>query len=1259
MKLAPPPLLSLSSFGPFQASLANAPIPQLSSEKLSALLIYLAMKAGHRLRREHLAELLWPGMHIEAARSNLRHAIFRLRQVLGDDVNAQPFLLSGREWLSFNPDSPYQLDASEFNLSPPTCPAGPQSSACTPCLSQMEGLAHLYRGEFMADLSLPDCAEFNDWLQIERETMRRRALVLLERLSVCHEQINGLGQAVPFALRYLELEPWNEEGLRRVMRLHALNGQTSAALVQYDSCCRLLKKELGVLPGIETQKLAENIRSGSLHATPRGANHTQDRRAGDIAKTMPVVPPMPLPAERRQATVLYCELTYTENGDIDETMSMLQAPQARCVEIIGKFHGHLVKTHGGGLLAYFGYPQARENAARLAVKAALALTREAGNGIEIRTGVHTGLIISSGDLSLPDVAGKTSRLAIQLRQIARPGEVAISEKTHQLVEGYFECATLPGRSFSGIDRSSEIFRVIRESGAHTRLEAASQLTPLVGRKTEISQLLKLWKSATQGERHVVLIQGEAGLGKSRLLHALKATLAEQPHLLRELRCFPEFSQSPFHPLIAVFKENWNFSPSDTPELEFDKLVGYLETHYPATAQDAIPLLALLLSLPLPDHYQVAELTPAKKKELTISILIDMLQARGTQQPVLFLVEDLHWIDPSTLEFLIHLIDIKKLGNILVVLTARPEFSPPWSESGKTRLELTPLDSEDAAKMIVSMREDIPAATLHSIQARADGVPLFIEEMVKVTTLNSQTNIPVTLHDLLAARIDQVGEARYTAQLAATIGREFELDLLRKIYPRPPEALAHSLGVLQDAGLILNASATTHQFKHALIQEAAYHSQTLPDRQAAHQRIALILQSDFPDVVATQPELLAQHLSEGGETTSAIEYWNKAAQRASLNSANLEAIAHCNSGLRLLMTLPEDLDRHRTEFSMLVKLCPILYAAKGYGSTDAIATNARISALSTQVGDSPELFQANWAFVMNSIANPAFLKRASLDSALQLLNLAHDDPLRMQAAHFAASDAAFWLGEFETSRVHAEQAIALYRPAQRQMQLEQYGEDLSLSCAAYLCWALYFLGYPDRAQQICQQMLTRARELNHPQNLGFALCFASLLHRWLWKPAETLALSAETIAVSREHDLPVWLAAGEMTHGWAQVMHGQREGITELKSGITGMRASIAGISVPFLSALAEAYVHLEMYNEALGQIEEALADAVSTGDGHFTAELHRLKGECLLALSPSNSAEAGACFNRAIAISRKQGAKSMELRATNSIERLTRQRGRK
>ncbi|OGT00530.1 MAG: hypothetical protein A3F73_06930 [Gallionellales bacterium RIFCSPLOWO2_12_FULL_59_22] len=417
---------------------------------MTALLVYLASKAGHKYRREALAELLWPALPVESARFNLRHTLFHLRLALGGDRGAQPFLLSGRDWLSFNQDSACRIDAVAFAASVPTCVATPFPQHCDPCIEKMEYMAGLYRGEFLAEFSLPDCQEFEDWLQIQRESLRRHAIALLERLSDCHEQAGAYSRALPFALRYAELEPWSEEAHCRAMRLFALAGQGGAALAQYDACCRALKKELGGLPGERTRNLAERIRKGELHPED------------DAAKGKPPLPFLPPLAEQRQVTVLYCELTPAEFESTRKALALLHAPQKRCIKIIRGFSGHIVQSHGGGLMAYFGYPQNSENAARQAaqaIQAALECVGEAEHGLEVRAGIHTGLIAAGADAEMPEIIGLTSGIAIRLRLEAKSGEVVISAVTHRLAGKNFNYKSLGEHQLSDVFPPLEVFKV--------------------------------------------------------------------------------------------------------------------------------------------------------------------------------------------------------------------------------------------------------------------------------------------------------------------------------------------------------------------------------------------------------------------------------------------------------------------------------------------------------------------------------------------------------------------------------------------------------------------------------------------------------------------------------------------------------------------------------------------------------------------------------------------------------------------------------
>ncbi len=1157
---------------------------------MRALLAYLVVERNKEHEREALAFLLWPDADTDTARGNLRRTLSDLRRVL-ETPSGNALFIATKNTIGFNHEA--DVDLIEF-------------------LETDESVLELYRDEFMAGLSLPDCSDFEKWLQMQREMLNRRAVFLLEKSASSQERDGHLDKALQFSMRHVELDPWDEGVHYRIMRLHASRGETSSAFRHYLSYCRLMERELGLPPAKAVSDLAKRIRSGDLAQEAPGHSSR-------------------MATERRHVTILHCEFNPAEEPE--EAFALLHEARSRAIGIMREFSGHVVQSHGGTLLAYFGYPAAQEHAAMNAVEAALSIAGQAISGMEIRAGIHSGFIVTSSDSPVPDVIGKTSGIAIQLRRLAGSGEAVISSDTHQLVRGYFLCDNLGEMAIYGISRRMGAFKVVRKSGARNRIEAVGQLAPLIGRSAEIDRLLEHWDEARNGNGRIVLARGDAGIGKTRLVKAFSDRIDKEGVTLRELRCSPESAHSPFHPLIAMFESLYGFEQGDSAEVRFEKLGLQFGNLYPDADRDILLLLAKLLSIPVDEPIG---LSPNEIREKLSCGILALLQQLAFRQPVLYIIEDLHWIDPSTLELIARFAEKTEKGPILMVLTSRMEFDPPWKEN-VLNIELSPLSDQEVVTLVRHIDEDIPEETICQIARRSDGIPLYAEEMAKMAFV-SKDAIPSTLHDLLAVKLDALGEAKLVAQLASAIGRQFDLDLLRRIVPRA-DCLESDLKKLLDAGLMLECEPC--QFKHALIADAAYQTQTLPDRQAAHLKIAKALQNTA--LAESQPEVLAQHLTAAGEMIPAIECWIEAGKRASLQSANAEAVAHFRAGLELIELVPiDEQQRSKLEFTLQASLGIVLQATQGYGSDAATRANERASALSGMIGHCPELFQAQWAQVMNTIASAG--SRKALGPARKLLDSARGDPVEMQAAHYAMADASFWSGYFTAAKSHAEKALSLYRPDHHQVQVERFNENLSVSCMAYLAWSCHFLGEPEAALKICKQMLKKARELAHPHSLALALCFSSVLHRWQGMAAGTLTLAEETIAVSRRHDFPVWLAAGEMTGGWAKVMLGNtEEGIAQLNSSIAGMRQAIGGISVVFLSALIEAYVDIEKRDDALELIEIALDDAERTGDGHYTAELYRMKGLCL---APSEAAE---CFRKAIEISRSQGAKLLISRAEKCL----------
>ncbi len=1215
----------------------------LAYAKGRALLAYLAAEPGRTHARASLAAMFWPDLGRPAALANLRLVLHDLRQALNPAQQPAPLQVA-REFIRLTQLATLEIDVAEFSAPAPVCPATPCPAHCEPCMAQMQTLAERFRGEFMAGFSLPECTNFEAWMHSQREALHLRALVLLARLADCHERFGNYAKSLPFALRFLALEPWNEEGLRRAMRLLAFNGQRSTALATYESCCATLKAELGVLPGVETRVLAEHIRRSEL--PPKG------RRATD--RTPLAVLPLPV-AHRRQVTVLYCELSSPEVEDPDQALALLREPQALCQDIIRRHSGHLVQTHGGSLLAYFGYPQARENAARLAVQAALAVTRTRFSGLELRVGIHTGLVISGDDPQLPDALGATSALAIGLRQLAEPGTVLLSAATQHLVTGYFECPSLGLQRLPGSARPLEVFRAKREHAGSSRLEAAARLTPLIGRQDEIATLLDLWQDARRTRQRCVLLQGEAGIGKSRLVLALKDALRTQAPLLRELRCAPEHSQSPFYPLAALFGLTLAFAPEDSPQARFDTLAAYVEAHYQTQDPEAVPLLAGMLALPLRAPYQAPLSSAQQQRTKGMQIVLDRLNALAQQQPLLLVVEDLHWADPSTLAFLNLFVAQARPRPILAVFTARPGFDPPWAENQVRRLSLTALDDVRTAALIGAVAPALAPLSVRRIVERADGVPLFAEELAREASANDQSAIPRSLQDLLVARLDAMGVANVAAQAAASIGREFSFDLLRRVLAFDAASLAPLLARLQDAGLLAGGARGDFHFRHSLMRDAAYQSQTRAAREAVHQRIAAELTAEGAS--AARPELLAQHWAAAGATGEAIACWIAAGRLAHQHSASQEAATHFKSGLTLIGALPTGAQQQKFELELQIGLGAAALAAQGYASADSAAAYARAMVLCSRQSSDPELFATLWGLWASASSRSGYATAQEL--AQQLLRLAGQsgDPVQQQQAHFAVADTLYWQGEFPAALVHLERVRALYRPAQHGAHVAGFGEDAGVTSGAYASWVLWFLGLPDQACQTSAQTLTLARRLGHPFSLAYALTFAAILRCRLRQPEPALVLAQEALDLATQHGFPLWQIGATLVRGWARAMQGQPEGMETLEQCVQATRAAMGGVTLVVLEPLVDANVTLGRFDAALGVHDEAFALGNTLGDHHVEAELHRLKGEALCGLTGANAAQAEVHFDKALSISRRQQAKSLELRAAMSLARLWQSQG--
>jgi TOMM system kinase/cyclase fusion protein len=1078
-----------------------------------------------------------------------------------------------------------------------------------------------------------------------------------------------------------------------------------------DAALNDVKNEL-----IEGQRLAADERGnvlvymGEADVTPASPRPSAQPASQPVTQEVslsqtppPPATPSPPNAERRQLTVLFCDLVDSTvlAGQLDpeELREVVRAYQDTCARVIARYDGHIAQYLGDGPLIYFGYPLAHEDDAQRAVRAGLGmiealgqlttrLEQERGVHLAARLGIHTGLVVvgevGGGTRQEQLALGETPNLAARLQGIAAPNTLVISATTFQLLGGFFACQPLGTPPLKGQAQPLAVYRVLYESMARSRLEAAGSTgwTPLVGREQEIGLLLERWAQVKEGVGQVVLLSGEAGIGKSRLVQVLQEHVATEPQVwLTSCQCSPYYQNTALYPMIDLLERvALRFEREESPPQKLSKLEGFV-VQYGLPLAEAMPLFAALLSLPLGAAYAPLTVSPEQQKQQTLHALLTILLRIAAQQPVLFVMEDLHWVDPSTLELLSLLVDQGPTARILTLFTFRPDFSPPWTgRAHLTQVTLPRLPYRQAAEMTgqVAHRKALPPEVVEQVVAKTDGVPLFVEELTKMVLESGLLQeredryeltgplpplaIPTTLHDSLMARLDRLATVKSLAQLGATLGRAFSYELLQAVSLWDEEILQRGLHQLVEAEFLYQRGLppqATYLFKHALIQDAAYQSLLRSTRQHYHQRIAQVLEARFPATVETQPELVAHHYTAAGLAAQALPYWQQAGQRALQRSAPLEAVAHLTTGLEVLATLPDTPARAQQELVVQTTLGPALMASQGIAAPEVERAYARARALCQQVEDAPLVFS-----VMRGLWN-VYMVRAEHQTAQELaeylLTLAqrHQSPAFLLEAHAALGVSSMWQGALAAAHAHLEQARALYDPQQHRAHAVLYGFDPGMLSRCYAAFALWVLGYPDQARQRLEEGLRLAQELPHPFSQAAALVYAALQHQLRREGPTAQARAEAAIGLATAQGFPHWLAWGTLFRGWALAVQGHaEEGMAQVREGIAAWRDTGAVMNVPYsYTMLAEVSAHLGHTADGL----QALAEAHTLVEQHeerwWEAEIYRLRGILLLKQTGTPQAEAEAWLRRALDVARRQQAKSLELRAAMSLARLWQQQG--
>jgi class 3 adenylate cyclase/tetratricopeptide (TPR) repeat protein len=914
---------------------------------------------------------------------------------------------------------------------------------------------------------------------------------------------------------------------------------------------------------------------------------------GDDGLTVPASSLSAPEAERRQLTVLFCDLVGSTqlSGQLDpeDLRAVVRAYQEAAAEVIARYEGHIAQYLGDGLLVYFGYPAAHEDEARRAVHTGLGivqtiatlntrLTAQYGVQLAVRLGIHTGPVVvgvmGGGGRHEHLALGETPNIAARLQGLAPANTVVISAVTARLVQGAFALENLGTHTLHGVAEPMAVSRVRGLLATPSREEefvtAAAPL--LVGREEESGLLRRRWEQSKAGLGQVVCLSGEAGIGKSALVEALRAQVRAEGMLRIAFRCSPYHTTSALYPVITHIEHLLQFEPDDPPATKLAKLEAGLQP-YNLPLAEVVPLFAGLLSVPLPaERYAALTLTPQQQKQQTLDALLAWMVAEAERQPVLVAWEDLHWADPTTLEVLGLVIAQAPTVPMLHVLTYRPEFSSPWPQrSHITPLVLNRLERPQVEALIAQRAggKTLPAEVVQHIVAKTDGVPLYVEELTKMLLasplLRAEEShyvltgplrtvaIPDTLQDALMARLDQLNTAKEVAQLGAVLGREFTYELLAAITPQDDNAFREGLAQLVAAELLYQRGRpprARYLFKHALIQDAAYASLLKSTRQQVHQQVAQVLESQFPALVETQPELVAQHYTAAGCAEQAVRYWQRAGEHASDRSAYLEAISHLTTGIELLQTLPETPEWTQQAMALHLALGAALQVTKGFAVPEVEQAYTRARELCQQVDETPELAPVLFGLWRFYVVQAQLHTARELGETLLRLAQHADDPALTVITHFALGVTWLWRGTLPAARQHLEEGIALYTPDQRRAPVFRIGQDSGVACRQSAALTLWLLGYPDQARARVHDGLTLAHRLSHPFSLAYARGQAATVSQFCRDVSAVHEQAEACVALATEQGFPLWVAWGMSMRGWALAMQGQgEEGIAQIRQGI--------------------------------------------------------------------------------------------------------------
>ncbi|HEY1430530.1 MAG TPA: adenylate/guanylate cyclase domain-containing protein [Stellaceae bacterium] len=996
-------------------------------------------------------------------------------------------------------------------------------------------------------------------------------------------------------------------------------------------------------------------------------------------------------AERRQLTVMFCDLVgstaVSTRLDPEELRDEIRAYQSTVSAVVARYDGFVAKFMGDGVLAYFGYPRAHEDDAERAVRAGLeiaaAVSSLATRGMErlaVRIGIATGLVVvgdlvGEGSAQEQAVVGETPNLAARLQALAEPGQIVIAGATRRLIGDLFRLTDLGRQTAKGFAEPVEAFAVEGVAASESRFEATRRgLTDLVGRAPESALLRERLRQAWAGVGQIVLLSGEAGIGKSRLAAQLAAEVASEPHTRLRYQCSPYHRDSVLHPFVVQLGRAAHLAPEDPADTQLDKLEAILA---PARITETAPLFASLLSIPTGERYPALALSAAQQRRLTLAALLDQLEALARQKPVLMLFEDAHWADATSLEVLDLTVERVRALPVLALITIRPEYEAPWTGlshvTGIALDRLAPAEVETLAQHVAG--RPLPPEVTAQIVAKTDGVPLFVEELTKTVIEGGLLvarpqgwhldgplpafAIPATLQDSLAARLDRLAPVKEVAQIGAAIGREFSYPLLRAVAGRGEPALRKALTQLEEAELLFRSGMppdTRYTFKHALVQDTAYETLLRSRRQILHRQIADVLRGEFAAVAAAEPEVVAHHLTQAGLDEPAIEWWGKAGDQALRRSAYKEAAAHLGKAIELadkLAATSPGSDRLRLQTS----LGNALIWAKGYGAPETSAAFARVRELATREEDASERFSAYYGLAVGYLARGEPAPMREIAELFLGEATARPDCPEALIAHRNFGHTRFYRGDFAGAHDHYQRTVELYDQARHGDFANRFGADPRATAEMSDALTLWVLGRADDSLALADRALADAESAAHAPTMGQTFLFAAFLGLARRNPEAVATYSQAFVDIASRYDFPAfWAGMAAFFRGWSNWPDGAEESrLAQMRRGVAIFREQgFAWLLPSFEAALAEAEASAGETDAGLRRLDDALAELEHTEQRWYEAEMHRIRAEILLKRDTANTAVAEQSLQTAIAIAQSQKARSFELRAALALAKLYR-----